>query len=240
MKMRKRFKSILWALLSSLIFTVGWGPALRAEILATLNVSKSNDAGISIDGVEMGNQKSVARQVSKRITQTVNGNPLWSVPLSVLTATQERPVFSASRRPPPRVVAGPRIEPVKVPVAEKPAEAEHPSLALIGAVVGDSDAIAIFLDRTNQSIIRLRAGEIHAGWMLDSVLRREVTLKKADRVEILEFKRLETSSGPAGVPGVPVVSGLPVQPTQTVGGAGPAYAPFTPRSTPKNGESDGL
>jgi general secretion pathway protein N len=67
-----------------------------------------------------------------------SGNPPWSVPLSVLTAKQERPIFSATRRPPPRAVIGPRIEPPNVPIVEKPAE--RPSLALIGAVIGDGES----------------------------------------------------------------------------------------------------
>ncbi len=35
------------------------------------------------------------------------GNPLWAIPLSALTETRERPLFSASRRPP--VVAAPIV-----------------------------------------------------------------------------------------------------------------------------------
>src|SRR5262245_27099301 len=29
------------------------------------------------------------------------GNPLWTIPLRALAATRDRPLFSASRRPPP-------------------------------------------------------------------------------------------------------------------------------------------
>jgi general secretion pathway protein N len=61
-------------------------------------------------------------------------------------------------------------------------------LALIGAVVGDSDAIAGFLDQNNQKIVRLRQGESHSGWVLNSILGREVTLKKADQVEMLSIR----------------------------------------------------
>jgi general secretion pathway protein N len=181
--------------------------------------------------VEVGTLKPLAMPGREAVKLLPSGNPLWSIPLSVLTATRERPIFSASRRPPPRAVAGPRIEPENVPVAQKPAEAEHPPLALIGAVVGDSDAIAVFIDRSNQGIVRLRAGETHAGWLLSSVLRREVTFKKADLTEILVLQRPDTS--PAAAPGLPAQL---VQPT--IGGT--AFEPFTPRSTPKNGESDGL
>lgn len=106
-------------------------------------------------------------------------NPLWSVPLSPLTATSSRPIFSLSRRPPPRAVVGPRVEPIVVPVAAAPSEPERPSLALIGAVVGDSDAIAVFVDRQTQRVVRLRTGNSHAGWQLDAVMPREVTMKKS-------------------------------------------------------------
>jgi general secretion pathway protein N len=229
-----RFKIIGLALLSGLIVTAGWVPELGAATSATLDILPNDGAGAPADRVEVGKLKPLAVPNREAVKQPVGGNPLWSVPLSVLTATQERPIFSASRRPPPRAVAGPRIEPVIVPVAQKPAEVEHPPLALIGAVVGDSDAIAVFLDRTNQAIVRLRAGETHAGWVLSSVLRREVTLKKADLTEVLEFQRPDAASAPAVSPG------LPVPPTQAVGSAGTTYAPFSPRSTPKNGEADGL
>ena len=155
----------------------------------------------------------------------------------MLTATQERPIFSASRRPPPRAVAGPRIEPVIVPVA-KPAEPEQPALALIGAVVGDNDAIAVFLDRTNQKIVRLRSGDAHAGWVLSSVQGREVTLKKAEQTEVLALQRSDGAVASPGFPGIPAVVGIPgpPPPMPTVAGVEGSYAPFVPRSTPKNGE----
>jgi general secretion pathway protein N len=110
-------------------------------------------------------------------------------------------------------------------------------LALIGAVVGESDAIAVFLDQTSQKIVRLRPGETHSGWVLNSVQGREVTLKKADQTETLGILRQETQGGiPAGIP-----AAIPGPAPATVsGGLDTSYAPFVPRSTPKNGESDGL
>jgi general secretion pathway protein N len=156
------------------------------------------------------------------------------VPLSVLTATQQRPIFSASRRPPqPAVIAAP-VDRTSAPAPQKAAEPEHPPLALIGAVVGESDAIAVFLDRTNQKIVRLRQGEAYAGWVVGSILPREVTFKKADRTEVLAIKRQDTPAGAAGAPAAP---GLVVP---AAGSADSSYAPFVPRSTPKHGESDGL
>lgn len=236
-------KIIGLALLSSLILTAGGAPASNAATSATLDILPNDVAGAP-ERVEVGNLKPLAGQKRDTGKLPVSGNPLWSVPLSVLTATQERPIFSASRRPPPRAVAGPRIEPVIVPVA-KPAEPERPALALIGAVVGDSDAIAVFLDRTNQKIVRLRAGETHAGWVLSSVLGREVTLKKAEQTEVLVLQRRDGPGSP-GVPGIPGIPGTPGTPgvpppmPAVVTSVDGSFAPFVPRSTPKNGESDGL
>ena len=218
-----------WLVMLSGLLTAGWVSVCHGATSATLDVLPNNVAGVP-ERVEVSPLRPLGqkRQADK---PPVSGNPLWSIPLSVLTATQERPIFSASRRPPPRAVAGPRIEPVTAPVI-KPPEPEHPPLALIGAVIGDSDAIAVFLDRTNQGIVRLRAGETHAGWVLSSVLRREVTLKKDDQTEVLMLQRPD-GPAPAQLPGV-------TQPIPAVGGAIGSYAPFVPRATPKNGESDGL
>jgi general secretion pathway protein N len=232
-RLRKKMgacKIIGLAVLSSLVLVAGGIPASRAATSATLDILPGDVSGAP-ERVEVGNLKPVAGQKPDPGKLPVSGNPLWSVPLSMLTATQERPIFSASRRPPPRAVAGPPIEPVVAPAA-KPAEPERPALALIGAVVGDRDAIAVFLDRTNQKIVRLRAGDTHAGWVLSSVLGREVTLKKAELTEVITLQRLEGPVAP-GIPGVP-----PTMPAAVAGGDG--YTPFVPRSTPKNGESDGL
>jgi general secretion pathway protein N len=221
------------ALLSGLILVVGWVPAPRAATSATLDIVPDSIGGPPIDQVDIGSLKPIPRPVRDATKPLPSGNPLWSVPLSVLTATQERPIFSASRRPPPRAVVAPPVDQVVARPPQKAAEPERPSLALIGAVVGDSDAIAVFLDQINQKMIRLRQGETHAGWVLSSVLPREVTLKKADQTEVLALQRPDgpAPGGPAG--GGPV--GAPV-----AGRLDTSYAPFTPRSTPKNGAPDGL
>jgi general secretion pathway protein N len=225
-----------WIIGLALLSSLTAAAASYAATSATLDILP-NDAFGAPERVEVGTLKPLAGQKRDPAKLPVSGNPLWSVPLSVLTATQERPIFSASRRPPPRAVAGPPIQPVIVPLA-KPAEPERPALALLGAVVGDNDAIAVFLDRTNQKIVRLRSGDAHAGWVLSSVLGREVTLKKAEQTEVLTLQR-QDGAGSAGVPSMPAIPGVPT-PTPAVGGVAGSYAPFVPRSSPKNGEADGL
>jgi general secretion pathway protein N len=228
-------------LLSGVALTAGGVQTACAATSTTLDILPDDIAGPP-ERVEVGNLKPLAAQKRDTGKAFPRGNPLWSVPLSVLTATQERPVFSMSRRPPPRAVVGPLIEPVAAPIVQKPAEPEHPPLVLIGAVVGESDAIAVFLDRTNMAVVRLRTGETHSGWELSSVLPREVTLKKADQVEVLVFQRPDGSPAVAGSPVLPIQPAQVFQPTQALqpAQAPGGYAPFIPRSTPKNGESDGL
>ncbi len=214
------------------LLALGWIAACHAAPSGTLDVLPNDLMGYP-DKVEVGALKPLAEPKPNISAPATGGNPLWSVPLSALTATQERPIFSASRRPPPRAVSGLRIEPVVATPSPTPAVIESPPLALIGAVVGDRDAIAVFLDRSTQGIVRLRAGEIHQGWLLSSVLGREVTLRKDDQTEVLVLQRAD------GPPGTPAIPGAP-RPMPAIGAVDGSYGPFVPRSTPKNGESDGL
>jgi general secretion pathway protein N len=231
--MVKSIKILALALLSSGVLMTGQAPELRAATSATTDILSSDRAGEVADSVDLGSLKPIARPNREAGKPLPSGNPLWSVPLSVLIATQERPIFSASRRPPQRAVFAPQVDEVRAPAPQKAAEPERPPLALIGAVVGQSDAIAVFLDRTSQKIVRLRQGETHSGWMLSAVQGREVALKKADRTEVLVLQRQD---GPAGLPGAPAIPGM----VPTAGGVDVSYAPFVPRSTTKHGESDGL
>jgi general secretion pathway protein N len=206
-----------------------------AATSSTLDVISTDRAGDAPDTVDIGRVTPIAKPNRETARPLPAGNPLWSIPLSVLSATQERPIFSASRRPPQRAVVAPPVDEVVAVV--KPAEPDRPPLVLIGAVVGEGDAIAIFLDQTSQKIVRLRQGDTHAGWHLGSVQGREVTVTRADRSEVLVLQRPERTAGaPAAAGGE---AAMPV--SQPLAGAMDAsYAPFVPRSTPKNGESDGL
>ena len=122
------------------------------------------------------------------------GNPLWSVPLSALTGTQERPIFSATngRR---RARMLPSGRGGQTAAAARPVEGPPP-LMLVGAVVGEGDAIAIFVNRTDQKVVRLRQGKSLGGWSLTEVQPREVTLKQGDRSEVLALQRPDPAVSP--------------------------------------------
>jgi hypothetical protein len=126
------------------------------------------------------------------------GSPLWSVSLDSLSATRERPLFSASRRPPAAPL--PEIAPSPRPMTLSHKEPDHPQLVLVGTIVGhatdghatdgqarDNQAsdFAILLEEKTRSVIRLRPGQERDGWALRRVGRREVTLEKENRIETL-------------------------------------------------------
>ena len=84
------------------------------------------------------------------------GNPLWGIPLKLLSATRDRPIFSASRRPPP-IDAAPAAVAVAPPV-QAPKPPERPQLSLVGTIVNGDDGFAIFLDQNTRAPLRLRMG----------------------------------------------------------------------------------
>jgi general secretion pathway protein N len=223
-------------LLAGAAAAIGPISGLRAATSSGVDVF-SDDRPAPPDTVDIGHLKPVSRPAPVRVETPLSGNPLWSVPLSVLTATSSRPIFSASRRPPqPAVVAS---VPATVAAPAPPAAEEPLTLALIGAVVGDGESIAVFLDRSNQKVVRLRPGDSHNGWQLATVEGREVTLKKGSRSETLVIQRQEGSAS-APTAANPAGSGVPDAARMPVAGSQNSFAPFVPHHTPRNGESDGL
>ena len=140
------------------------------------------------------------------------GNPLWAIPLSSLSATRERPLFMPSRRasPPPvqsmPVALVPTGDPVPLP--PPPAEA-RPALTLIGTVAGDAQGVALFADPSARDVVRLRVGDVVAGWMLHAVRSREVTFRNGEREEVLTIHVPNPAAAIAGADFVPNRTGEP-------------------------------
>src|SRR5580700_3501454 len=149
-------------------------------------------------------------------TPTVAANPLWAIPLSALTATRNRPLFTPSRRPPAPVVAS---VPVATPQPPPPPAAmpQHPNLTLVGTVAGENESVAVFIDTTTRDAVRLRTGEGHSGWILQSVERRTATLQKGDQTETLALPRPTAQEASA-----PIITPLPPpSPPPQSGGSAP-------------------
>jgi general secretion pathway protein N len=161
-----------------------------------------------------------------RPERQVRGNPLWVIPLTSLNATRERPIFLPSRRAPAPVVAAAPPPPTPAPTPP-PAEPERPRLTLLGAVIGDVEAIAIFFDQGTRAIVRLRTGEDYSGWVLRSVKGREATLQKGRETVLLALPRPGEQSGlqadPQPIP--PALPGAPVLGVPSRSSVGPPVAP---------------
>jgi hypothetical protein len=119
----------------------------------------------------------------------VTGNPLWTIPIGALSETSARPVFSPSRRPPtPSVFTPPDVPPAKpLPPPKGP---DRPRLTLLGTIIGESNAIAIFLDETSHGAIRLQTGQSHGGWILRSVRGRVARFERDHQEAIVTLAPL--------------------------------------------------
>ncbi len=131
-----------------------------------------------------------------------SANPLWEIPLSQLSGTRDRPIFSASRRAPaPAVAARATIAKALTPPPKVP---ERPQLSLVGTIASDEEGFGIFLDQATKTALRLKVGEDHRGWKLQSIRGREVTLEKDQQSAVLSLPSPsgggEAGARPAALP----------------------------------------
>jgi hypothetical protein len=142
----------------------------------------------------------------------LSGNPLWAIPIKELSETRDRPIFAPSRRPPPPpVVEKPYTPPPPPPVATKPPP-EPLTLSLLGTITGDSEGIALFMEKGSQEVVRLRTGESHQGWVLRSVQGRQAMLEKDGRKETVTLPVPGDTTAGGAPSGAPVMPGAPVIP----------------------------
>ncbi len=90
-------------------------------------------------------------------------------PLGEFVATVERPLFSASRRPPD---AAPAAAAVAVPV-------ERLELVLKGVIVSSGGQIAILSDKASGATVTLGQGKRYRGWTLAEILPERVVFRRA-------------------------------------------------------------
>jgi hypothetical protein len=111
-----------------------------------------------------------------------SANPLWGIPLTKLSGTRDRPIFSPSRRPAP--VAS-NIEPVIVRPPPRKKDIEPPQLALVGTIASREDSFGIFVDPSTKAALRLKVGDDFQGWKLTIIKGREVIMGKDGRAAVL-------------------------------------------------------
>ena len=163
---------------------------------------------------EADNMRTAARSADPAVESSAPGNPLWALPLKQLSTTRDRPIFSPSRRPPPPATPT-YVAPVAVRQPQKPAEPERPAVTLLGTVIGDGDRIGVFVETATGTMVRMRAGEDHQGWVVRLIKAREVTLvKDHELVAVLELPAagdsamLGNQSMSGGIPGA-MPGGIP-------------------------------
>lgn len=135
------------------------------------------------------------------------GNPLWAVPLRVLSMTRERPLFSPSRRPAQANVAVTPLQQVRE--LPRPTEPDHPTLTLLGTIVGKTQSIGIFVDQVAKNVIRLKTGQNHGGWTLRAIQGREALFEKNQREAILVLPARNAADTGASVPTLIPAMGRP-------------------------------
>jgi hypothetical protein len=184
-------------------------------------VNDATNPGVDNPGLDVTRHAMPPPDVTAKPTETptVVANPLWAIPLSALTATRTRPLFTPSRRPPAPVVASVPVAAPRAPQPTPRAVPQHSNLTLVGTVASENEGVAVFIDTTTRDTVRLRTGEGHSGWILQSVERSVATLQKGDQTETLAMPRPAAVAEP-----VPVVSTLPPPPPPPPQSGAPAPA----------------
>jgi hypothetical protein len=152
-------------------FPVGYiGANMRNPQEQSVTFKLAQYSNVSPSQTGMSNTPSEVDDASNKSTETLN-NPLWAIPIEKLSITREHPLFSASRRPDPPVVAPPD------PVAKQTA-AESPQFTLVGTIVSSSEQSAVFVLDSSKSTFRVKTGDSIMGWTLRAVDTRSVVVGK--------------------------------------------------------------
>jgi hypothetical protein len=137
---------------------------------------------------------------------STTGNPLWAIPISKLSATRDRPLFSTSRRPrTPTVAAAPAPPPTAV---AQPVALETPPFTLVGTIIGEHSRIAILFDENSKMATGVKEGEQASGWTLRSVESRSVVLEGSGRMVTLDLPEPAAQAQESDAP-APNVAGAP-------------------------------
>jgi general secretion pathway protein N len=98
-----------------------------------------------------------------------------------LRQTRDRPLFSATRRPPPKIDLTHAAA-----VAPPPPPIIPPAVTLVGVVLGEKDR-AVIVQEKSAKPMRVTIGEDVDGWRVDSITSRSAVLKDGDRSVTLTF-----------------------------------------------------
>jgi general secretion pathway protein N len=171
---------VVFALVSALGAHAGQTPLLSgSEVTATI------DSGPVADRPLIERLESTAAPAPLIPDGPVKSNPLWSIPLSALSETRNRPLFNITRRPPSEdAVPVPALKPS---ADDKPTEPEAPPFALMGTILSSTARVAVLLDQATSRVTQLQQGKIDSGWTALSVGPRSIVLRKGDSLRTLSL-----------------------------------------------------
>ena len=190
-----------------------------AQALAATGPFDGTDSGPPIAGRPI-----TPTEPDRPASRALTGNPLWALPLSLLSSTRERPLFSPSRRPP--AVAVVSAPPPPPPPPAPPAVPEHPPLTLVGTIIGKTESIGIFIDQATKDVVRLRTGEAHANWTLRAIEGREAVLESNQQEATLALPPRNGLDQAA--PSAPATTAAKAPPQTRMGDAGQKMIPAMP------------
>lgn len=104
-------------------------------------------------------------------------NPVELQPLRELAATRDKPLFSPTRRPPPKPVAPvARVEP-------PPPPPPPPSVVVLGIVSENGDGRAAIRagNGAGDKVLRVRTGDDVSGWKVERIEPRRLVLTQGER-----------------------------------------------------------
>jgi general secretion pathway protein N len=163
-------------------------------------------------GVAAAARLSEAPQAPDANAKSRAGNPLWTVPLSALSSTRDRPLFSSSRRPP--IVAVPMAAPPPKQEAVAPPLPERPLLALIGTIVSPTASLALLQGSDADAISRLRIGQENDGWQVRGISLRSIVVEKGSQSVKLDMPRPSETPAESPLPNIPAAGGEASPPRQ--------------------------
>jgi len=119
------------------------------------------------------------------------GNPLAEFDKSQLENWVQRPLFAPSRKRPPPQEAKKASDPRPTP----------PDYQLLGVLLNAKSAIAVLRRENTGAGVRVQVGDMIGGWLVASVERESVTLKRdQEEPQIIRFKKACSKSAGSSCP----------------------------------------
>lgn len=98
---------------------------------------------------------------------------------STFAEITQRPLFSESRRPPPKIKPKPKAPVVLTPL----------NLLLEGIVISSAEKIGVFVNIRNSEVLHLTTGMIHEGWELTAISDTAATFMRGGQSQELSLEQ---------------------------------------------------